>query len=151
MVLHKRKRAALQFSRHLSHVRAQATPCTAWWRKVLFTSDLPVNTAEHELYCHIGYCHPTDGSEAQGLGGRMATAGPNASTNSNGAASTITVVFIGHHQSGKSSAAGHLLVRTRGVDKRTLDRVERDTSSRPLCRYSWVSVSTKWSNTRAYA
>lgn len=73
----------------------------------------------------------------------MAAAGPSTRTNSDGATSTITVVFIGHHQSGKSSAVGHLLVRTRAVDKRTLDRVDRDTSSRPLCRFSWVSGSPK--------
>ncbi|GFR40262.1 hypothetical protein Agub_g835 [Astrephomene gubernaculifera] len=49
-----------------------------------------------------------------------------------------TVVFLGHHQSGKSTTAGHMVVNLGGHDKRTLERVERETSSRPVSRYSWV-------------
>ncbi|EFJ44577.1 hypothetical protein VOLCADRAFT_37858, partial [Volvox carteri f. nagariensis] len=48
------------------------------------------------------------------------------------------VVFVGHHQSGKSTAAGHILVKFGGLEKRILMRVERETSNRPTSRYAWV-------------
>ncbi|GLC36369.1 hypothetical protein PLESTB_000769300 [Pleodorina starrii] len=49
-----------------------------------------------------------------------------------------TVVFVGHHKAGKSTAVGHMLVKLGGVDKRTWERVERETSTRPASRYSWI-------------
>ncbi|GIL50564.1 hypothetical protein Vafri_6724 [Volvox africanus] len=49
-----------------------------------------------------------------------------------------TVVFLGPHQSGKSTAAGHILVKLGGLDKRALERVDRETSNRPTSRYAWV-------------
>ncbi|GIL81086.1 hypothetical protein Vretifemale_10202 [Volvox reticuliferus] len=49
-----------------------------------------------------------------------------------------TVVFVGPHQSGKSTAAGHILVKLGGLDKRALERVDRETSNRPTLRHAWV-------------
>ncbi|KXZ49633.1 hypothetical protein GPECTOR_20g490 [Gonium pectorale] len=49
-----------------------------------------------------------------------------------------TIVFVGHHQAGKSTTAGHIIVRLSGISKRAEDRVLRETSNRPTSRYAWV-------------
>jgi hypothetical protein len=48
------------------------------------------------------------------------------------------VVFVGHHQAGKSTIVGHIITKLGGLDKRLLERVERETSNRPASRYAWV-------------
>lgn len=48
----------------------------------------------------------------------------------------VNVVFIGHVDSGKSTTAGHILCLTGMVDKRTLEKLERE--SRELGRDSWL-------------
>lgn len=47
----------------------------------------------------------------------------------------INVVFIGHVDAGKSTIGGHLLVLTGMVDKRTLEKFERE--SKEMGRESW--------------
>lgn len=49
-----------------------------------------------------------------------------------------TICFVGPHGSGKSTALGHLLLKLGAVDKRQFDRVSKETSVRPVSRYSWV-------------
>lgn len=38
----------------------------------------------------------------------------------------LSIIFIGNVDSGKSTTAGHLLYKLGGIDKRTIDRLEKD-------------------------
>jgi elongation factor 1-alpha len=40
----------------------------------------------------------------------------------------INIVVIGHVDSGKSTMAGHLIYKCGGVDKRTIERLEKEAS-----------------------
>ncbi|KAG2438219.1 hypothetical protein HYH02_010920 [Chlamydomonas schloesseri] len=59
------------------------------------------------------------------------------------------VVFVGHHQAGKSTIVGHIITKLGGLDKRLLERVERETSNRPASRYAWVLDRHKLERERA--
>lgn len=46
----------------------------------------------------------------------------------------INIVVIGHVDSGKSTTTGHLIYRCGGIDKRTIERFEKEASEvRLLC------------------
>lgn len=70
----------------------------------------------------------------------MAAPGSSAEAQPSGGPAHAAVVFVGHHQAGKSTIAGHIIMKLGGLDKRLLDRVERDTSNRPASRYAWVRL-----------
>jgi translation elongation factor EF-1alpha len=54
----------------------------------------------------------------------------------------LNVVFLGHTDAGKSSAIGHLLYKLGEVDKRVVDRWDRESrdNARPNMKFAWVSV-----------
>ena len=50
----------------------------------------------------------------------------------------INVVVIGHVDSGKSTTTGHLIYKLGGIDKRTIDKFEKEAnevSSFPNCSF----------------
>ncbi|KAG2487606.1 hypothetical protein HYH03_013745 [Edaphochlamys debaryana] len=51
---------------------------------------------------------------------------------------SATVVFLGHIGAGKSTTVGHCLKQLKAVDKRLLDRTEKETTNRPSSRYAWI-------------
>lgn len=57
----------------------------------------------------------------------------------------INLVVIGHVDSGKSTTAGHLIYKCGGVDKRTIDRLEKEAaeSGRGSFKYAWVMDQLK--------
>jgi peptide chain release factor subunit 3 len=50
----------------------------------------------------------------------------------------LNIVFIGHVDAGKSTIGGHLMFLTGGVDKRTLEKYERE--AREKNRESWCAL-----------
>jgi translation elongation factor EF-1alpha len=42
--------------------------------------------------------------------------------------SHVSIVVIGHVDSGKSTTTGHLLYKCGGIDKRTIDKFEKESS-----------------------
>lgn len=57
----------------------------------------------------------------------------------------INLVVIGHVDSGKSTTAGHLIYKCGGIDKRTIDRYEKETAEMGRCsfKYAWVLDNLK--------
>lgn len=52
----------------------------------------------------------------------------------------MNIIFTGHVDAGKSTIGGHLMYLTGGVDKRTLEKYERD--AKEMNRESWYLVSS---------
>jgi translation elongation factor EF-1alpha len=54
----------------------------------------------------------------------------------------LNVVFLGHTDAGKSSAIGHLLYKLGEVDKRVVDRWDRESrdNARPNMKFAWVRL-----------
>jgi len=52
----------------------------------------------------------------------------------------INIVVIGHVDSGKSTSTGHLIYKCGGIDKRTMDKYEKDAESigKGSFKYAWV-------------
>ncbi|XP_004394822.1 PREDICTED: elongation factor 1-alpha-like [Odobenus rosmarus divergens] len=52
----------------------------------------------------------------------------------------INIVVIGHVDSGKSTTTGHLIYKCGGIDKRTIDRFEKEASEvgKGSFKYAWV-------------
>ena len=57
----------------------------------------------------------------------------------------LNLVIIGHVDSGKSTSTGHLVYKCGGIDKRTLDRYEKEANEmgRGSFKYAWVADKTK--------
>lgn len=57
----------------------------------------------------------------------------------------INLVVIGHVDSGKSTTAGHLIYKCGGIDKRTIDRYEKQAAEkgRGSFKYAWVLDNLK--------
>lgn len=57
----------------------------------------------------------------------------------------INLVVIGHVDSGKSTTAGHLIYKCGGIDKRTIDRYEKEAAERGRgsFKYAWVLDNLK--------
>jgi elongation factor 1-alpha len=57
----------------------------------------------------------------------------------------ISLVVIGHVDSGKSTTAGHLIYKCGGIDKRTIDRYEKECSEKGSSsfKYAWVMSKLK--------
>jgi elongation factor 1-alpha len=54
--------------------------------------------------------------------------------------SNLNVVVIGHVDSGKSTSTGHLIYKCGGIDKRTIDKYEKEAaeSGKGSFKYAWV-------------
>ena len=59
--------------------------------------------------------------------------------------SHISLVVIGHVDSGKSTTAGHLIYQCGGIDKRTIDRYEKEATeqNKGSFKYAWVLSKMK--------
>jgi len=57
----------------------------------------------------------------------------------------ISLVVIGHNNSGKSTTTGHLIYKCGGVDKKTIDKYERECNElgKPSHKYAWVLDNLK--------
>jgi elongation factor 1-alpha len=52
----------------------------------------------------------------------------------------ISIVVIGHVDSGKSTTTGHLIYKCGGIDKRTIEKFEKEASDmgKGSFKYAWV-------------
>ena len=52
----------------------------------------------------------------------------------------VNLVVIGHVDSGKSTSTGHLIYKCGGIDKRTIEKFEKESSEmgKSSFKYSWV-------------
>ena len=57
----------------------------------------------------------------------------------------ISLVIIGHKGSGKSTTTGHLIFKCGGIDKKTIDKYEKESNDigRPSLKYAWVLDNLK--------
>lgn len=57
----------------------------------------------------------------------------------------ISIVVIGHANSGKSTTTGHLIFKCGGVDKKTIDKYEKEATDqgKPSLKYAWVLDNLK--------
>lgn len=61
----------------------------------------------------------------------------------------INIVVIGHVDSGKSTTTGHLIYKCGGIDKRTIEKFEKEAAEvkKPYRRYflsSWQKKKRCW-------
>ena len=54
--------------------------------------------------------------------------------------SKINIVVIGHVDSGKSTTTGHLIYKCGGIDKRTVDKFEKESQEVIYCWFSGVNI-----------
>jgi elongation factor 1-alpha len=54
----------------------------------------------------------------------------------------INIVVIGHVDSGKSTSTGHLIYKCGGIDKRTIEKFEKEASEVSRLGYFFVVSST---------
>lgn len=61
----------------------------------------------------------------------------------------INIVVIGHVDSGKSTTTGHLIYKCGGIDKRTIEKFEKEAQEmgKGSFKYAWVSKSEIQYNT----
>ncbi|KAL3765899.1 hypothetical protein ACHAWO_007586 [Cyclotella atomus] len=57
----------------------------------------------------------------------------------------ISLVIIGHKGSGKSTLTGHLIFKCGGIDKKTIDKYEKESTDqgKPSQKYAWVLDNLK--------
>ena len=57
----------------------------------------------------------------------------------------ISLVVIGHADAGKSTTTGHLIYKCGGIDKKTIDKYERESTElgKSSYKYAWVLDSLK--------
>ena len=57
----------------------------------------------------------------------------------------LNVVVIGHVDSGKSTSTGHLIYKCGGIDKRTIEKYEKESaeSGKGSFKYAWVLDNLK--------
>ncbi len=62
----------------------------------------------------------------------------------------INLVVIGHVDSGKSTSTGHLIYKCGGIDKRTIEKLEKESAEmgRASFKYAWVMDKLKASRER---
>nr|KAF6319703.1 hypothetical protein mMyoMyo1_008442 [Myotis myotis] len=65
----------------------------------------------------------------------------------------ITIVVIGHVDSGKSTTAGHLIYKCGGIDKRTIEKFEKEAAEmgKGSFKYAWVLGKLKVERERGIA
>ena len=54
----------------------------------------------------------------------------------------INIVVIGHVDSGKSTTTGHLIYKCGGIDKRTIEKFEKEAQEmgKGSFKYAWVRI-----------
>ncbi len=54
----------------------------------------------------------------------------------------LNIVVIGHVDSGKSTTTGHLIYKLGGIDKRVIEKFEKEAAemNKRSFKYAWVSV-----------
>ncbi|MBZ3881373.1 Elongation factor 1-alpha 1 [Sciurus carolinensis] len=52
----------------------------------------------------------------------------------------MNIIFIGHVDSGKSITTGHLIYKCDGIDKRTIEKIEKEVAEmgKGLFKYTWI-------------
>ncbi|URE09229.1 Elongation factor 1-alpha [Musa troglodytarum] len=62
---------------------------------------------------------------------------------------SLAAVVIGHVDSGKSTTTGHLIYKLGGIDKRVIERFEKEAAemNKRLFKYAWRHIE-KWKNHR---
>lgn len=52
----------------------------------------------------------------------------------------VSIVVIGHVDSGKSTVAGHLIYKCGGIDKRAIEKFEKEAAElgKSSFKYAWV-------------
>ena len=62
----------------------------------------------------------------------------------------INIVVIGHVDSGKSTSTGHLIYKCGGIEKRILEKLEKEAieSGRQSFKYAWIMDKMKASRER---
>lgn len=57
----------------------------------------------------------------------------------------ISLVVIGHVDAGKSTTTGHLIYKCGGIDKKTIDKYEREANElgKSSYKYAWVLDNLK--------
>lgn len=57
----------------------------------------------------------------------------------------INIVVIGHVDSGKSTTTGHLIYKCGGIDKRTIEKFEKEAQEmgKGSFKYAWVRIVSK--------
>ncbi len=52
----------------------------------------------------------------------------------------VSIVVIGHVDSGKSTVAGHLIYKCGGIDKRAIEKFEKESAElgKSSFKYAWV-------------
>lgn len=55
----------------------------------------------------------------------------------------LNIVVIGHVDSGKSTTTGHLIYKLGGIDKRVIEKFEKEAAemNKRSFKYAWVSIS----------
>lgn len=55
----------------------------------------------------------------------------------------MNLVVIGHVDAGKSTATGHLIYKCGGIDKRTIEKFEKEAAEigKASFKYAWVLAS----------
>uniref|UniRef100_A0A3Q3K9L9 Tr-type G domain-containing protein n=1 Tax=Monopterus albus TaxID=43700 RepID=A0A3Q3K9L9_MONAL len=59
----------------------------------------------------------------------------------------INIVVIGHVDSGKSTTTGHLIYKCGGIDKRTIEKFEKEAAevrTYRRCLQSFLKIRTYW-------
>lgn len=54
----------------------------------------------------------------------------------------INIVVIGHVDSGKSTSTGHLIYKCGGIDKRTIEKFEKEAAEVKMRGVVWRDAST---------
>ena len=64
----------------------------------------------------------------------------------------VTIVVIGHVDSGKSTTTGHLIYQCGGIDKRTIEKFEKESqeSGKGSFKYAWVLEKLKAERERGF-
>lgn len=60
----------------------------------------------------------------------------------------INIVVIGHVDSGKSTTTGHLIYKCGGIDKRTIEKFEKEAQEVISIRYKNIQFTYSYSVTR---
>nr|ACI69350.1 Elongation factor 1-alpha, oocyte form [Salmo salar]ACI70151.1 Elongation factor 1-alpha, oocyte form [Salmo salar] len=56
----------------------------------------------------------------------------------------INIVVIGHVDSGKSTTTGHLIYKCGGIDKRTIEKFEKEAALHPAESQNLSSILKDW-------
>lgn len=54
----------------------------------------------------------------------------------------ISIVVIGHVDSGKSTTTGHLIYKAGGIDKRTIEKFEKESQEVSMTQYYCSTLAT---------